>query len=158
MIPLDLMNIKEHLASQSIKAEYQQETDQLYMVFKIAEQEYPVFIRVFEGEELLQLIAFLPCNTKENTLNDTGRLLHLLNKELDTPGFGMDESSSVIFYRTMLPIFNKELNPLLLTAYLGVVQMVCKTFAAVIAAVANGAVSYKGVLAKLKETKLKKSH
>jgi hypothetical protein len=157
MIPLNLNKIQEYLKTKEINAEYQKETDQLYIVFKITEQEFPLFIRIFEGEELLQLLAFLPCNTKKGTINDTGRLLHLLNKELDTPGFGMDESSSVVFYRLMIPIYNKEVTPIFLDAYLNAVQVVCKTFASVIAAVAYGATTFEDVIAKAKEADAQQS-
>lgn len=167
MIPLELNKIQAFLKSKGMEAEYQKETDQLFLLFKIAEQEYPLFMRIFEGGELFQLLAFLPSNTKTSTLNDTGRLLHLLNKELDTPGFGMDESSSVVFYRIMLPVYNNEVNESLIDAYIGVIQVVCKTFAPVISAVAYGSVSFKEVLSKVKaaisqdflaKSKLKKGH
>ena len=167
MIHLELTKIQEYLKSKQIAAEYQKETDQLYIVFKTGDQEYPLFIRIFEGGELLQLLAFLPCNTKSETLNDTARLLHLLNKELDTPGFGMDESSSVVFYRVMLPVYKKEINPHILDAYIEVIQTICRTFTSVITAVALGAVTFEEVLTKAREaashgagaqSKLKKKH
>jgi hypothetical protein len=139
------------LKSKQLAAEYQKETDQLYILFKVHEQEFPLFIRIFEGGELLQLLAFLPCNTTKESLNDTARLLHLLNKELDTPGFGMDESSSVVFYRLMMPIQNRTVDTRLLEAYIGVIQMVCKTFASVITAVALNAVTFEEVLTKARE-------
>jgi hypothetical protein len=157
MIPLTLHSIQEHLRSKQIEAEYQPETEQLYIVLKIGEQEYPLFVRIFEGNELLQLLAFLPCNTKTATLNDTARLLHLLNKELDTPGFGMEESSMMVFYRLMIPVYHNQVAAPLLEAYFNALQVVCKTFAAVIAAVALGMATFEEVVAKAKETDAQQS-
>jgi hypothetical protein len=151
MIPLDLKKISEYLDTKGIKAELQKETNQLCILFKIAEREYPLFIRIYEGGELLQLLAFLPCNTKPATHGDTARLLHLLNKEIDTPGFGMDENSEVVFYRCMIPVKDKKLDQNQLNAYVNATQIVCQSFAAVIAGVAFGAVTFDEVLKKSKE-------
>jgi len=151
MIPLNLDNVKQHLHSKGIESEIQKETDQLCIVLKIGDRDFPLFIRIYEGNELLQLLAFLPCNTKESALGDTARLLHLLNKEIDTPGFGMDETSSVVFFRTMLPVKDKKIDPQLFDAYLNATQVVCQSFAPVIAAVAYGGITFDEVLKKSKE-------
>lgn len=151
MIALDLNKILTYLRSQGIEAEYQKETNQLCILFKTAEREYPLFIRIYDGNELLQLLAFLPCNTKTSTLNDTARLLHLLNKEIDTPGFGMDEDSNVVFYRCMMPIKEKEVDENILHSYINAIQVVCRSFAPVVAAVAYGAVTFDEVIKKSKE-------
>jgi len=151
MIPMDLTKIKDHLKAQNLDVEYQQETDQLVVIFKISEREFPLFIRIYQGGELLQLLAFIPCNTKEETLNDTARLLHLLNKEIDIPGFGMDETSFVVFYRCLVPTQDQQIAPTILDAYVNAIQVVCKTFSSVIAAVAVGAVTFDEVLKKTKE-------
>lgn len=151
MIRLEIEKIQEHLRRKGLEAQLQKETQQLYLIFKIAEREFPLFIRVFEGGELLQLLAFLPCNTKANTLGDTARLLHLLNKELDIPGFGMDESSSVVFYRCMLPAPKKQLEETLFDAFLNSIQLVCKSFAPVIATVAYGGATFDEIIKKTQE-------
>jgi hypothetical protein len=151
MISMDLTQIKEHLKSQNIEAEHQAETDQLVVIFKIAEREFPLFVRIYQGGELLQLLSFIPCNTKPETLNDTARLLHLLNKEIDIPGFGMDENSFVVFYRCMVPAQDQQIPTAVFDAYFNAIQVVCKTFAAVIAAVSLGGVTFEEVLQKTKE-------
>jgi hypothetical protein len=152
MIPLDLENILKHLKKNAIEAQLQKDTNQISIVFKIAERDFPVFIRIYDGQELVQLLAFLPCSTKQNTIADTARLLHLLNKELDVPGFGMDESASVVFYRCIIPAKNKQFDKDLFDAFLNAVQVVCRSFAPVIAAVAYGGVSFEEVLKKSLET------
>ena len=151
MINLELKSLLEHLRDKKIEAQIQKETNQIYILFKIAEKEYPVFLRIFEGGELLQLLAFIPCNIKPEALNDTARLLHLLNKELDIPGFGMDETAMVIFYRCMIPAKDQQIDEALLDAYLNSIQIIAKTFSAVIIAVAYGATTYKEVLKKSEE-------
>lgn len=153
MIPLDLNKIIEFLHTKGMEASYQKESNQACILFKIAEKEYPVFIRIYESGELLQLLAFVPCTLKPETFADTGRLLHLLNKEIDIPGFGMDENSEVIFYRCMIPVKDKMLDEALLNSYLNVIQVVCQSFAPVVASVAYGAVTYDEVLKKTKEQK-----
>jgi len=151
MIELGLDSIKHYLTDKGIGSEMQQETNQLCILLKIGEREYPLFIRIYEGDELLQLLAFLPCNTKADTLDDTARLLHLLNKEIDTPGFGMDEASQVVFYRCMLPVKDKKIDENLFEAYLNATQVACQSFAPVVAAIAYGAMTLEDVLKKTKE-------
>lgn len=95
---------------------------------------------------------------------DTARLLHLLNKEIDLPGFGLDEKNSVVFYRCMVPAIDQQVPEPILTAFLNATQIACQSFAAVIAAIAYGAVTFDEVLKKsqeqggdfLSQTRLKK--
>lgn len=151
MLNLELNALLSHMQSTGLKAEIQKETNQIVIVFKIDEREFPLFIRIFEGEELLQLLAFIPCNIKSKAMGDTARLLHLLNKELDIPGFGMDESSSVIFYRCMIPVLNKQVEESILNAFINSIQLVCKSFAPIIATVAYGATTFDEVIKKARQ-------
>lgn len=146
MIKLDLKAIQEHLANSRIEGILQPETNQLYFLKKIGQTDFPVFIRIFDTGELLQLLAFLPCTLMSESANDTARLLHMLNKEMDLPGFGMDENSRVVFYRCMLPVKNKAIDPLLLDAYLNSLDLVCQSFAPVITAVAHRTLTLDEVL------------
>lgn len=150
-IPLKINKILDYVQKKGFPAELQAETGQIVIVFKIGERECPLFIRIFEGGELLQLLAFLPCNIESVALGDTARLLHHLNKELDIPGFGMDEATSVIFYRCMIPVQNQQFDGTLFTAFLNSIQVACKSFAPIIAAVAYGGASYEDVLKKARE-------
>ncbi len=151
MIKLELDAIHSHLRSKGIDIHLQAQTSQLYLLLKIAETEFPVFIRIFDGDELLQLLTFIPCNFTEATTADTARLLHLLNKEMDIPGFGMDENAGVVFYRCMLPANHKKIDAALLDAYLNTIDVVCKSFAPVITAVSHGALSFNEVLKNAKQ-------
>jgi hypothetical protein len=151
MINLKLDAILEYLTKKGVPAQLQDETNQIIIIFKIGDREFPLFIRIFEGGELLQLLAFIPCNMKKSTFADTGRLLHLLNKELDIPGFGQDEDTAVVFYRCMLPIQNQQLDEAVFDAYLNSIQLVCKSFSPVIAAVAYGSSTFEEILQKARE-------
>lgn len=151
MLQLNFDKIKKHLTLKGIQSEFQNESNQLCVILKLGEREFPLFFRIYDGEELLQMLAFLPCTTKPETLADTARLLHLLNKEIDTPGFGMDENSFTVFYRIMIPAKNKEVDTKFFDAYLNASQVVCQSFAPVVAAVAYGALTFEDVLKKSKE-------
>lgn len=153
MIKLDIDEIQAYLHQKGVNIHLQKETNQLYLLFKIAETEFPVFIRVFDGDELLQLLAFLPCNFSDITLEDTARLLHLLNKEMDIPGFGIDENASVVFYRCMLPASSQKIDAAVLDAYLNTIEVVCKSFTPVITAVAQGGLTFEEVLKKAQENR-----
>jgi hypothetical protein len=146
MIPLSLKDIQKYLETKDLTVEEQKETNQLYIVLKISDFEFPLFIRIFEGGELLQLLAFFPCNTKSSTLGETARLLHLLNKELDVPGFGMDEDSFVVYYRCMIPVKDNQVDEALLNAYMNSIELVCRSFAPVVLTVACGGLTFEGIL------------
>ena len=110
-----------------------------------------MFVRLLPGETLVQVLVFFPCNLKPETASGTGRLLHLLNKDLDLPGFGMDEEAKVVFYRLMVPIKDKKLDKELLHAFLDTCQLVCKTFVNAIVGVAYGSITFEQILEKAKE-------
>lgn len=157
MISLTLDAILAYLSKKGMRAELQTETNQVVIIFKIGDREFPLFIRIFEGGELLQLLAFIPCNMKKSAFAETGRLLHLLNKELDIPGFGLDEDSSVVFYRCMLPVQGQQMSETLFNAYLNSIQLVCKSFSSVIATVAYGSATFEDILKKAREQNKNKS-
>lgn len=154
------------------EADIQPDTQQVYTIFKIAKVEYPLFLRVFDDGHLLQLLVFIPTplepsekfsgdkkraiakeseeKLKESTA-DLARLLHLLNKELDVPGFGMDEMAGVVFYRLMLPTPKKKIDEDLLLAYLKTAEHVCQMFSTPIQAVSSGQMTLDQILAKAHE-------
>lgn len=132
-------------------AEIQTETQQVYTILKISDKEYPLFLRVYEEGQLLQLLVFIPCPLEKAQLNDMGRLLHLLNKELDVPGFGMDEMSGAVFYRVMIPATKKKIDEDLLLMFLKTVEKACQMFAPPIEAVGFGQVTLDEILKKAEE-------
>lgn len=153
------------------EADIQSDTQQVYTIFKIDKKEYPLFLRVFDEGHLLQLLVFIPCmlepnehlvlgkkshldstpHSQQSIIADLARLLHLLNKELDVPGFGMDEMAGVVFYRLMIPTPKKKIEDDLLLAFLKTVEHVCQMFSTPIEAVSSGQMTLDQILAKAQE-------
>lgn len=151
MSNLNLETIKNFLQSKNLDAQIQKETQQVYVILKIENVDYPLFVRLYEAGDLIQLLVFLPFQLKKETMPDVARLLHLFNKELDIPGFGMDEASEVAFFRIMMPTLESKLDEKLMSSYLDTLQLACKTFTQPIEAIAAGAVSFDNILKKIKE-------
>ncbi|MFQ5729728.1 MAG: YbjN domain-containing protein, partial [Waddliaceae bacterium] len=110
MMKVTLDALLKFLKKKNYDAKLQRETQQIYIILKLEEKEFPLFLRIFEQSDLLQLLVFMPIQIKPGTHADLARLLHLINKELDIPGFGMDENSEVAFYRCMLPTPEKKID------------------------------------------------
>lgn len=153
MINLSLESLQENLSNKGFAVELQKETKQLYIIYKINDKEFPLFLRIFGEGELLQLIAFIPCEVKTSARGDIGRLLHRLNKELDIPGFGMDEQADLLFYRLMMPSIEKKIVEGHLHRYVASIEEILKNFSPVIAYVASGTGSYDDVQKKLHSIK-----
>lgn len=151
MIQLTIQDILSFLNEKGFNAELQKETNQIYLIFKIEDKEFPLFIRIFEGGDLLQLLAFLPCTVVTKAKPEVARLLHLLNKELDIPGFGMDEEANVVFYRCMIAAHNHSISDKLLNAYISSIETVCRTLSPIILASALGVMTYDDIVSKSKE-------
>jgi hypothetical protein len=172
MINMTPDSILQFMQKNKYEAEIQPETQQVYTIFKIKQKEFPLFLRVFDQGHLLQLLVFIPSHLKPNerfslekretrsqshdeikegVVADLSRLLHLLNKELDVPGFGMDESAGVVFYRLMLPTPKKKIEEDLLLAYLKTADHVCQMFSLPIEAVSSGQMTLTQILEKAHE-------
>lgn len=150
MIPLNLESLKDHLSKQNLQPELQPETNQLYVILKPHGREFPLFVRIYEGNDLLQLLAFVPAVFKQSSAGDLARLLVYINKELDIPGFGMDETSSLVFFRVMVHVHENKVPEAVLDSLLNALQMICHTFTPAIASVASGSTTFDEVLKKVK--------
>jgi hypothetical protein len=175
MINITPESLLQFMKKHQYESDIQADTQQVYTIFKINQKEYPLFLRVFDEGHLLQLLVFIPCHLEPNEqyvlgkkesgsagseskseqqktiIADLARLLHLLNKELDVPGFGMDEMAGVVFYRLMLPTPKKKIDGDLLLAFLKTVEHVCQMFANPIEAVSSGQMTLDQILAKAQE-------
>jgi hypothetical protein len=174
MINMTPDSILTFMQKNKYEAEIQSDTQQVYTIFKINQKEYPLFLRIFDNGHLLQLLVFIPSHLEPNeqfvlgkkshqdatteknkhqraVAADLARLLHLLNKELDVPGFGMDEMAGVVFYRFMLPTPKKKVDGELLLAFLKTAEHVCQMFSAPIEAVSSGQMTLDQILAKAHE-------
>lgn len=151
MLKLTLDNVKKFLKEKNYEIQYQKETDQLFMVQKIEGHDFPLFIRVYDEGDLLQIILFIPITIKNGAQADVARLLHTLNKEIDIPGFGMDETTNVVFYRIMIPSYNKEIEEELISMFMETLPVVAQSFAPIIFAAAVGSATYEEIMKKIKE-------
>jgi hypothetical protein len=148
MIPCTHEGLIKFLSIHKLNPAQQKETDQVYVVFKIDGQDFPLFFRIYEGDELLQLLIFFPLQLRAERLNAMARMLHFLNKEIDVPGFGMDESVGLVFHRIMIPVFNKKIDTALMETYLQAVPKICKQFFPAIAGTALSDSSFDEILKK----------
>jgi hypothetical protein len=128
MMNLTIETLLTLLKKKGIDAEIQQETGQIVFAFQVDDEPFPLFIRIFDESQLLQILVFLPVQLKEGREGDMGRLLHWINQSLDLPGFGMEENSRSLFYRVMLPALGMSLDENLLEPFLGAVRVVSTTF------------------------------
>lgn len=156
MIPATLNSILEFLQKNKYEADIQRETQQVFTILKIGERDYPLFFRLFDDSQHLQMLVFIPTQLNPDALHDMSRLLHLLNKEMDLPGFGMDENASVVFYRLMIPSLNKKIDGELLLGYLKTAQNICQLFAGPIEAIAQGHTTLDEILRKAQESEQQK--
>lgn len=148
---LSLTALLKFLNEKNYDAQIQEETHQVYALLKRGGSEFPLFFKIHPSHQLLQLLAFMPSPVKDGTQADLARLLHLINKELDLPGFGMDEANRVVFYRCMMPVSEKKIDAPLLESYLNAVDTVCEQIAPAVLAVATGLKSFDEILQKAKE-------
>lgn len=149
MIPLNIQELQNFLQQQGHHVQLQEPTQQLSIVFNLAGQSYPLFVKT-DGY-ILQLLIFLPSIMEKQTRGDMARLLHLLNKEIDFPGFGMDEGPSVVFYRAVIPTLDGEINTTLLNNVIKTMPQVAHMFLPIISAVANGTLNYDAATKKVRE-------
>jgi hypothetical protein len=151
MLDLKTNAILEYLKSKKIAAHMQHETKQICLVQHIHRKEFPVFIRVFDEQMMLQILIFMPCALATQGLNDTARLLHLLNKELDMPGFGLDENAGAIFYRLTIPFFSKKFDENLLDQFLASIKELCTSLYPAIELTATGSATLEDILKQAEE-------
>lgn len=148
---MDNKELTASLDKFGLKATEQPETKQLLTKFSINGYEYPMFIRQLTGGNLLQVLTFVPCTIEQEALFDLSRLLHMINKELDMPGFCCDEESKTVFYRVVVPCVNGQIDETLFHAFLNVTKHVCEMFGTIVQAIAIKAMSLDEMMSKAKE-------
>ncbi len=116
----------------------QSETDQVYIVMKIGEQEVPIFLGIRSEETLLQSVAYIPYQLEDKAINEVARVLHILNRELDVPGFGLDEQQKLMFYRCVILCPDHVLDEKILELYLATTRIAVESFMGAISMVASG--------------------
>jgi hypothetical protein len=139
MVKLTLPAVLAYLKRQ-YQAELQEDKQQIVFILKMGDKEVPVFVNVLH-ETILQMIAYLPYELKLDGMGEIARLLHLINKQLDVPGFGLDENINMVFYRAVIPCLEPEIDEKLIEAYLSTITVACRSFTGSIEALASGDVS-----------------
>lgn len=149
MTPLNQKNILDFAKKEKFPdVQIDESTQQVASHIDVENIQFPLFFRIFEGDTMLQCTVFIPAKMDPSSVTETARVLHLINKEIDLPGFGMDEESQTIFFRHMLPCPDKQFDSKLLGLVLKGMQMICEGFGNTIAAVSSGAVSYAEIAEK----------
>ncbi len=151
MITVTLGTLLAELKKKGFTCELQENEGQIKSQIKIEGREYPFFARPINEGGLLQLVVFFPFLTTPKTTGDVARLLHLFNKDIDMPGFSLDEERNIIFYRVMIPSVGKKISSELLESYLNTLGTICQSFSPAIYAVATGAITYDAMLKRAKE-------
>lgn len=151
MTELTYPNLKQHLAKKFPQIAMEPQGNQLLATMIIGNKDYPFFVRIFDEGVVYQLIAFIPCSWHSHYTPQMAQLLHLLNKELEIPGFGLDDTIRIAFFRAMLFAKNSHFDEQLLDAMVEAVEVACETFTPVITQVANGELSYLDVVRLAKE-------
>ncbi len=151
MIPLTSNQLIQLLKKEGFAPEFQEESQQIAVTYKSSEREFPMFFRIAEGP-VLQIVTFLPVGFTKETVADTARLLHLINKEVDLPGFGIDETSQTVFYRSVIPCLSKKFDPELVRAYLTALKVLSDNFLNAVNAVAQGAITFDQAVEKATKT------
>jgi hypothetical protein len=148
---IDNKTLAATMGKMGLKAEEQQGSNQLMVKFNQNGSEYPMFLRQLDGGNLLQMLTFVPCTIEKESFFDLIRLLHMINKELDMPGFCCDEDSKTVFYRVVIPCLSQQLNEELLQAYVNTTKEVCGMFGTIVHAIAINAMTLDEMMTKAHE-------
>lgn len=95
-----------------------QEEKRLYLEETFLEDMLFVDVGILSQGQLLQLITPLGKVDDPKKFGEIARALHVLNRELDLPGFGLDETQSLVFYRTVIPAVQGVLDPRIVKMHL----------------------------------------
>ena len=150
-ILLNMNLIRTYLKAKGFAPELQLEHNQIYLAFKHSNLDFPVFLRALNDGALLHMLVYFPFESKPETASDVARLLHLLNRELDVPGFCLVEASSLIVFRCVIPSHNQRVEEDHISAFLETLRKVSETFVAGIAAVATGQKTFDQVITEAQE-------
>lgn len=127
-IRLTLFQLQDFLQENGHTCQLDEERSQLFIIFKINDFEMPIFFKVVEDYQNIQIATYLPFRVDQDLFNDTARLLHGINCEIDLPGFVLDEKEETILFRIFLPCPNGFFNANLLKLYLSSIHNAISTY------------------------------
>jgi hypothetical protein len=157
MLPLSHEKIIEFLVKEGYTPNWNEDAGQIEMPVTHGTHELSTFLRIFPDGPSLQVVTFLPVVFSPETISDLSRLLHLINKEVDMPGFGIDEMTDTVFYRSVFPCLNSEVNPELIQISIKALQVVTDAFLNAVNAIAQGAITFEDAVSRSLETEQKNS-
>ena len=138
MIALEVESLMKYLQARKLEAKYFEATNQIAIILNIDTVDFPVFLQVDPTGKILQVFTIMPCTMRPKAPLEMARLLHLLNKEIDLPGFGMDENSGLVFYRNVFVTGHGKIDKIILDHIFDSLPNICKAFFSPISSVANG--------------------
>jgi hypothetical protein len=145
MLRVNLDEILKYLKQSGYAAEIQKETQQIFFILKQDKREFPLFIKIFP-DKMVQLLAFLPCQIKQEQIPSVARLLHILNREIIYPGFGMDEKARFAFFRCMIHNNKDEISEIVLEKSIQQTSDACKNYSPAVEALAIGITQLEDLL------------
>ncbi|QXE27202.1 YbjN domain-containing protein [Chlamydia buteonis] len=135
---LNQNNLSKYLTHAGLEPLLERESGLTYINIQAEDHELPLFFVIRNEGEILQMICYFPYQLYDNQREATARLLHLLNRDVDIPGFGMDEEQGLIFYRLVIPCLQGEINEILLRVYIDTIRLVCDSFSHSIGLISSG--------------------
>ncbi len=153
MLSLNINHFCDHIKSLGYVCHIQDQTGQICVDLPVLDGTLPTFIRIYDTQDLFQIIVIYPMKITDGSLNTVSRLLHILNKEIDLPGFCLDETLNIVFYRMAFPALDGQIHKKLLDTMLVSVQNLSTQFIPPIAQAANGLIDLEELLKKAKEKK-----
>lgn len=151
MVKLTNQDLLKHLEEKQLKPQLQTETGQIVMAFRLNNKDFPIFLRIAEDEDFLQVLSFLPTKIKEGQHSAIARFLHHVNNQVNLPGFSMDDQQDLVFYRIILPCPDRVVNEAMLEKFLGAIFNVSNTFFPIVSSLAEATIPYKDAMKKLRE-------
>lgn len=99
----------------------------------------------------LQFIVSLPFTVSDSHISDLARLLLLLNKGMELPGFELSEVDRHVFFRTATVFSEDCLDQRIILSYIGMIEMLLDAFSENLEAVATGTRSFRSILDEIGE-------
>lgn len=149
MIKLTAQEVFSYLKQVGYNPEIQKDSGQILINMSIKNQNIPLFIGLLGENNLLQMLSYLPYKLQSEHLDKIARLLHVFNRKIDLPGFGMDEEYKFLFYRAVFPLITQEASREMLNFYILAIRVTLESFMEGIGAVLSGELSFQEALNKL---------
>lgn len=142
MTPLILnqSNLIKFLKDIHLDPQIEDQSGLTYVNIQANDRDLPLFFVIRGKDEILQLVCYLPFQLGPDQKSSVARLLHLLNRDIDLPGFGMDEEQGLLFYRLVIPCIGGKIHDDLLRVYIDTVKIVCDSFSHAIGLVNSGSI------------------